>query len=212
MNTGIVVSRYATALLRRVEETGSGEVVLHQIQTLLAALNGVSELECAIDDPAVVSSEQKVALLKAVLADSGPASMAPELQKFVALLIRNGRICDIRLIFRGFESLYYESRGIVRGRLVLAGEVDDTGEIPLSLAVAGHSRHPVADTAEKLEERFRNIIEEKTGKRLMLTTEVDPSLLGGFVFETEDQLLDASVSHQLDLIKKQFLEKNRRIV
>lgn len=212
MNTGIIASRYAAALLRLVEETGNGEAVLRQVQALLKALNAVPGVECAMDDPAAVSSEQKIALLEAALADSDPASLTRELQKFVTLLIRNGRICEIRLIFRSFESLYYKSRGIVRGRLVLAGEAGDTGEIHPGPAGTEHLRHPAAVPAGELEERFRNAIEKKTGRKLMLTTEVDPSLLGGFVFEVEDQLLDASVSHQLDLIRKQFIEKNRRIV
>ena len=56
------------------------------------------------------------------------------------------------------------------------------------------------------------MIESRTGKKLLLKTEVDESLIGGFLLEVEDQLLDASVSHQLELIKRQFVERNRRIV
>ena len=41
---------------------------------------------------------------------------------------------------------------------------------------------------------------------------MDPDLVGGFVFDLEDYLLDASVRHQLDLIREQFIEKNRRII
>ena len=41
---------------------------------------------------------------------------------------------------------------------------------------------------------------------------MDPDLVGGFVFDLEDYLLDASVRRQLDLIREQFIEKNRRII
>ena len=73
---------------------------------------------------------------------------------------------------------------------------------------------PVAEPVEAptLESRLRDLIEKKTGCRLILKTEVNPSLIGGFVFEVEDTVLDASVSRQLDIIRSQFIEKNRRIV
>ena len=56
------------------------------------------------------------------------------------------------------------------------------------------------------------MIESKTGCKLDLKTEVDPTLIGGFIFEVDDLLLDASVSRQIDIIRRQFIEKNRRIV
>ena len=63
-----------------------------------------------------------------------------------------------------------------------------------------------------LESRLRDLVEKQTGCKLILKTEVNPSLIGGFVFEVEDTVLDASVSRQLDFIRRQFIEKNRRIV
>ena len=96
------------------------------------------------------------------------------------------------MILKSFEDQYYESKGIVRGRLVLSSEPDAA--------------------AFKLQDRLKNLIESKTGKTLLLVTEVDQSLIGGFVLEVEDKLLDASVSHQLERIRTQFIERNRRIV
>ena len=96
------------------------------------------------------------------------------------------------MVLKSFENQYYESRKIVRGKLTLSAPPDSA--------------------AGKLEDRLKDLIEQKTGKTLLLTTEVDESLIGGFVLEVEDRLLDASVSHQLDIIRRQFEEKNRRIV
>ena len=45
-----------------------------------------------------------------------------------------------------------------------------------------------------------------------LKTSVKPELLGGFVFEMDSERLDASIATQLRNIKKQFVEKNKRIV
>jgi F-type H+-transporting ATPase subunit delta len=42
-------------------------------------------------------------------------------------------------------------------------------------------------------------------------TSVDPALIGGFVISFEDKLYDASVRHQLDLLRKQFTSKEYQV-
>lgn len=115
MNTGIIATRYATALLKLVEETGSGEAVAAQVQVIEKALDEVPDFRRAVDDPAV-AAVQKISLFEASLKDS----MAQELHKFLELLIRNGRIGDVRLVLTTFVTEYYRSRHIKRARLVVA--------------------------------------------------------------------------------------------
>lgn len=206
MNTGIIATRYATALLKLVEETGSGELVAAQVQVIEKALDEVPDFRRAVDDPAV-AAVQKISLFEASLKDS----MAQELRKFLELLIRNGRIGDVRLVLTTFVTEYYRSRHIKRARLVVADpallDPEPTPSDPVP--VEGSLRQAQRLT---LESRLRDLIEKQTGCRLILKTEVNPSLIGGFVFEVEDTVLDASVSRQLDFIRRQFIEKNRRIV
>ena len=206
MNTGIIATRYATALLKLVEETGSGELVAAQVQVIEKALDEVPDFRRAVDDPAV-AAVQKISLFEAALKDS----MAQELHKFLELLIRNGRIGDVRLVMTTFFTEYYRSRHIKRARLVVADpallDPEPTPSDPVP--VEGSLRQAQRLT---LESRLRDLIEKQTGCRLILKTEVNPSLIGGFVFEVEDTVLDASVSRQLDFIRRQFIEKNRRIV
>ncbi len=254
MNTGVIATRYATALLKLVEETGSGEAVAAQVQVIEKDLDELPDFRRAVDDPAVAPAE-KLALFEAALASVAepveapvvrlahqPAtepvvrqgsptieatSLVPELRKFLELLIRNGRISDVRLIFTTFITEYYRSRHIKRARLVVADPallVTESAEVP----VVRQAHQPVTEPVEvtvpaesrlvspaeppTLESRLRDLIEKRTGCKLILKTEVNPSLIGGFVFEVEDTVLDASVSRQLDIIRRQFIEKNRRIV
>lgn len=206
MNTGIIATRYATALLKLVEETGSGELVAAQVQVIEKALDEVPDFRRAVVDPAV-AAVQKISLFEASLKDS----MAQELHKFLELLIRNGRICDVRLVLTTFVTEYYRSRHIKRARLVVADpallDPEPTPSDPVP--VEGELRQVQRPA---LESRLRDLVEKQTGCRLILKTEVNPSLIGGFVFEVEDTVLDASVSRQLDFIRRQFIEKNRRIV
>lgn len=206
MNTGIIATRYATALLKLVEETGSGELVAAQVHVIEKALDEVPDFRRAVDDPAV-SVVRKISLFEAALKDS----MAQELRKFLELLIRNGRIGDVRLVLTTFVTEYYRSRHIKRARLVVADpallDPEPTSSDPVP--VEGSLRQPQRPA---LESRLRDLVEKQTGYKLILKTEVNPSLIGGFVFEVEDTVLDASVSRQLDFIRRQFIEKNRRIV
>jgi F-type H+-transporting ATPase subunit delta len=41
-------------------------------------------------------------------------------------------------------------------------------------------------------------------KNIELNTEVKESLIGGFVLETNDQLVDASIAFELNNLRKQF--------
>ena len=258
MNTGIIASRYATALLKLVDETGSGDLVAAQVQTIEAALDGSPDFRHAVADPAV-SSESKLGLFEAAVASSlaepveapeessahgslrqaqrpaGP--LAPELRKFISLLIRNGRIGDARLVFTTFITEYYRSRHIKRARLVVADpsllspdavvrqahqpvassdaepvEAPEGASAQESLRQAQRPTEPQRPEVPSLETRLREVVERQTGCKLLLKTEVDPALIGGFVFEVDDLLLDASVSRQIDIIRRQFIEKNRRIV
>lgn len=199
MNTGIIATRYATALLKLVEETGSGELVAAQVQVIEKALDEVPDFRRAVDDPAV-AAVQKISLFEASLKDS----MAQELHKFLELLIRNGRIGDVRLVLTTFVTEYYRSRHIKRARLVVADPA-----LLDPVPVEGSLRQAQRPA---LESRLRDLVEKQTGCKLILKTEVNPSLIGGFVFEVEGTVLDASVSRQLDFIRRQFIEKNRRIV
>ena len=176
MNAGIIASRYATALLKLVEETGSGEAVVRQAESLAGTLPPKSQPGRVAD--AILS-----------LPD-----LEPDLRKLVELMVKNGRSDCIRLALNSFISLYYESRGIIRGRLTLPSSPDSS------------------QAFKDLEVRLKELITSRTGKELQLTTVVDESIIGGFVLEVEDHLLDASVSHQLEMIKRQFIERNRRIV
>ena len=234
MNTGIIATRYATALLKLVDETGSGEMVAAQVQVIEKALDEVPEFRRAVDDPAV-SAVQKLELFEAALTQEPVVrqahqpvpepvegtSLAPDLHKFLELLIRNGRIGDVRLIFTTFITEYYRSRHIKRARLVVADlallDPEPTPSAPESVEGSlRQAQRPVGEPVEplrpSLESRLRELIEKQTDCKLILKTEVNPSLIGGFVFEVEDTILDASVSRQLDIIRRQFIEKNRRIV
>ena len=47
-------------------------------------------------------------------------------------------------------------------------------------------------------------IEERTGRRIELTSRVDPDIIGGLVLRVGNKVLDASVSGRLQRLRKQI--------
>ncbi|MBQ2171899.1 MAG: ATP synthase F1 subunit delta [Bacteroidales bacterium] len=186
MNRSIVITRYATALVKYCRETGQGEVVCSEAEALEKALHTVPELRrmvTAADD--VVSPFDKKKLLQTALGNR----MSQELSRFLTLLNKNGRMDLVEDILRDFVTIYRRGIGIRKAHLVTATE-----------------------PSERLLQRLKALVKQKTGDDVIIEVEVDPSIIGGFVFDIDEYLLDASIKHQLDQIRQQFIEKNRRII
>ena len=45
----------------------------------------------------------------------------------------------------------------------------------------------------------------ETDQSVEISTEVDPALIGGFVIEFQDKIYDASIAHNLEELKKEFI-------
>ena len=186
MNRSIVITRYATALLKYVRETGQGEAVCAEAETLAQTLRTVPDLRrMIVAAPDAVSARDKFKLLQGSLGNR----MSPQLGRFLTLLNANGRMEMVEDILRDFVDMYHRSVGIRKARLVTA-----------------------AEPSERLLQRLKALVKQKTGDDVIIEVNVDPSIIGGFVFDIDDYLMDASVKYQLEKIRQQFIERNRRII
>ena len=52
---------------------------------------------------------------------------------------------------------------------------------------------------------LQNRLEKILNKKVRLNFKIDLELVGGFIAKVGDTLYDASIKHQLELLKKQFL-------
>ncbi len=184
MNTGIISTRYALALLKYVKITGNGQQVYEQALFLDKCLMQIDKLKELINNPKATSPKTKMEIFKVVLGQDG----APELEQFLALVVKNGRTHFLPIIIRSFISAYRRENNIHVAKLTVAT--------------------PNEELVSKLVERGN----AKTGGKTLIETHVDPRILGGFIFEVEDMRLDASVLNRLKTVKYQYVEQNRRIV
>ena len=120
--------------------------------------------------------------------DSMPRRLEPEPSKLVTPLVRNKRLEYVKFVLHRFTELYNASRG--RKLVILRTAVPAPG----------------------MQQRILALLKERIGGEIVLDAEVDPSLIGGFTLTVDDKLLDASVSHQLEKIRRELLDKNKRIV
>ena len=129
--------------------------------------------------------------MRSLLADPHgfESGLDEDLELFIAFLKRKSRLSEVRFILNSYVSLYYKSIGVMLATLTSAREVDSA---------------TVQSLCKVLEEHFRC--------KVNMSFEVDPSLIGGFVVQVGDYLLDASVKNQIETIRRQFVVQNNRIV
>lgn len=97
------------------------------------------------------------------------------------LLVQRFRSRDARAIVTSFAALADTHDGIVDAQVTTAVPID-------------------GDQSLRIEQQISSAI----GKRIRLTTAVDPAILGGLVIRVGDQLVDGSVRSRLKTLKKQL--------
>ena len=185
MNTGAISSRYAAALLKFARETGNEEKVYRQVSVLNRSMSLLPQLRYLIDNPMNISDERKFGLLASAL---GEEKMTEELRRFLMLVMKNKRTKMLRIMLLSYIRQYREEHKIKASRLITATE------------------------APELEKRIADIVRQRKGDSVLFEHRIDPEIIGGFIFEIDGLRLDASTAAQLKSVRRQFIEKNRRIV
>ena len=119
-----------------------------------------------------VSADEKVSGLSAIMKKAGFSGL---LVNFVGVMARNGRSQDILGAQIAFDELYAKQRGVKRAVVRTAKEMSG---------------------AER--QRIESILAKAVGGEVELSSEVDPSLIGGIQLRIGSQLVDASLAAKLD--------------
>ena len=184
MNTGPIAHRYAKALLKFIHETGAGEQLYSQACVFVLRMQEIRQLADAVQKNPEVTLERKLEILESALGEP----MADALRRFVVLVYEHKRIEYFERMLYSFIEQYRSANGIMVGKLVTAA--------------------PVAG----LKERLQTALSEKTGVSVLLEEDVDPEILGGFVLNIDDLMMDASVEGQFRLLRRELIDNNNRIV
>lgn len=172
-----LASRYAKSLIDLATEKGQLEAVYADMKYLQAVCKASKDFVNLLKSP-IIKTDQKNSIVTAVTA----GKISELTASFNNLLVRKGRESDLPEIAFAFVDLYNEIKGIHR--------------VKLTTAVA---------VSEELKKSIESKIKAGQGLGTVeLETAIDEKLIGGFVLEFNNNLVDASILRDLKDIKKQF--------
>ena len=177
MKTGTISIRYAKAIYLYAKSMSEEEVLYRQMKTLCRTLIRMKKLSKMICDPAI-DKETKYKTLSVMAGGSTGESF----RKSVMLVLKNRREKYLLLIAESYIDIFRRENGIIAGRLATAEEM-----------------------TEEEKERLSSVFKGNGIKKIELESSVDKNLIGGFIFQTDNYRLDASVSGQLEKIEKKLL-------
>ncbi len=165
---------YARALFEAAKEAGALDRVHEELDEFADALSKDTNLQMYFFSP-YFSSEEKVQGVERLISDADEHTV-----NFLKLLAERHRMPVLFRIRRVFDSLWAEENKLLPVSVTSAVELDDG---------------LVQDIGKR--------IEEQTGKRVDLSSTVDPDVLGGLVVRVGNMVLDASVRNRLEQLRKQ---------
>ncbi|HVF81724.1 MAG TPA: ATP synthase F1 subunit delta [Flavisolibacter sp.] len=172
-----VASRYAKSLLDLAVEKGQLEEVYSDMLYLQQVTKGSRDFLNLLRSP-VIKSDLKIKAVDAVTA----GKISSITTAFTALMITKAREAVLPEIITSFIKQYKEKKGIETVKLTTA--------VPLSESIKNDIIGQVKKTG--------NI------QNLELEEVVNPDIIGGFVLQTGDKLIDASIAYDLKNISRQF--------
>jgi F-type H+-transporting ATPase subunit delta len=172
-----LASRYAKSLIDLAIEKGQLEKVFADMQWLQAVCKSNRDFVNLLRSP-IIKADTKKKILSAVTdGNIGELTAA-----FNALLITKGRESNLPEIVNAFIDSYKQHKNIQTIKLTTAAPISDA------------LKNSIVEQVKK-SAGFQNVeVEEK----------VDADLIGGFVLQVGDKLVDASIAYDLRAIAKQF--------
>jgi F-type H+-transporting ATPase subunit delta len=165
---------YARSLFEAAQDADKLDEVKEQLGQFADALDGDHNMQVFFFSPYLTSEDKKEGLHKAV---TGADDL---MQNFLELLIENHRMPALLRIRREYDRLWDEENQLLPVHITSAVELDDK-------------------TVKQIGDR----IGDQTGRKVELSAEVDPDVLGGLVVRVGNTVLDASVRRRLEQLRRQ---------
>jgi ATP synthase F1 delta subunit len=165
---------YARSLFEVAEERDKIDLVRDELGQFTDALAESRELELFFFSPYFSTEEKKDGLDRAL---EGADDIV---RNFLAVLIENHRMPALMRVRREYDRLWQEANRMLPVQVTSAVELDE------------------AVTRQIGEE-----IGRQTGRKVELSTTVDPDVLGGIVLRVGNSILDASIRTRLERLRKQ---------
>jgi ATP synthase F1 delta subunit len=169
-----IATVYARSLFEAAQEQDKLDAVRDQLGEIADAIAEDHDLQVFFFSPSLSSEDKKVGLEKAI---TGADDLVAN---FLELLVENQRMPGIFKIRREYDALWDEENQLLPVRITSAVELDD-----------------------KTVKQIGDQIAEQTGRKVELSADVDPDVLGGLVVRVGNTVLDASVRRRLENLRRE---------
>jgi ATP synthase F1 delta subunit len=169
-----IATVYARSLFEAAQEADKLETVRDEIVEISEAFQSDRDLQVFFFSPSLSTEEKKEGLRK-VVEDSDDLVL-----NFLELLIENHRMPALFKVRRELDALWDEENRLLPVRITSAVELD-----------------------EKTVKQIGDQIAEQTDRKVELSADVDPDVLGGLVVRVGNTVLDASVRRRLESLRRE---------
>jgi ATP synthase F1 delta subunit len=169
-----IAAVYARSLFEVAREQSKLDAIREQLGEFTDALSETRDLQVFFFSP-YFSTKEKEDGLERVVSDGDPVIV-----NFLKLLIEKHRMPALFRIRADYEALWEKENRLLPVHITSAVELDDT-------------------IVKQLGDR----IAEQTERKVDVSAEVDPDILGGIVVRVGNSVLDASVRNRLEQLRRQ---------
>ena len=169
-----IANVYARSLFEVAREQDILDEVREELGEFAEALSDSRELQVFFFSPYFSSQEKKDGIDRII------EGADEHFSRFLELLAEKHRMPALFRIRRHFDDLWKEENRLLAASVTSAVELD-----------------------KKTIDGIGKRIQEETGRRVELTSEVDPDVLGGIVVRVGNTIMDASVRSRLERLRKQ---------
>jgi ATP synthase F1 delta subunit len=170
--------RYAEALFLAALERDDLDRVTADVSGAAGLIKDDPKLQHFLESPEILTAD-KERVVRSVFEERSH----PLVADLILLLLHKQRVPYLPDVMDLYLRRVEEHRGIIRARVLTP--------FPLS---------------DDLKEKLRRRLEEKTGKKVDLAQKIEKNLIGGVTVIVGDKILDGSLRHELDELRRQLLE------
>jgi F-type H+-transporting ATPase subunit delta len=169
-----IATVYARSLFEVAKEQDKLDLVREQLGAFAEALAESRELQVFFFSPYFSTQEKEDGLDRAVT-DADPVVV-----NFLKLLIEKHRMPVLFRVRANYDAMWEEENKLLPVQITSAVELDK-------------------QTVKQIGDQ----ISEQTGRKVDLSAEVEPDILGGIVVRVGNSVLDASIRNRLEQLRKQ---------
>jgi len=175
-----LATRYARALLASLSDESVAERADDFLNALRAAVEESADLRGLLFDPAVPRTTRK-SVLRSLAEQAG---MSHKVGNFLATVIDHNRASALASIAEVFHEEREKRIGVVPAEITTAW--------PLT---------------EELKQRTLEALERMTGRKVRLTAQIEPELIGGAVTRIGSEVYDGSLRTQLAQLRRRMMQE-----